>query len=271
MTLAVELAGFSPGESDKLRKTLVKKSLDTMGKKGDEREAARKKFVEGAKKLHNIDESITQALWSTIEAFSVYGFNKSHAVAYAIDSYYAAWLHTHYEKEWLATILQSENNSPVNLTKAISEIKSYGFDFAQIDVNYSGEEWEFSKDINAFVPPLSAVKGIGATAMQEILEMRPYKSLISMFYDENGSWRHSKMNKTCLSSLCKIEALQSLDEFTDGTICSHRQLFEALAHEKNYEKLRKGIHGLTKTQIKKLEKTGEEPQIYLHQILSDFY
>ena len=270
MTLAVELAGFSPGESDKLRKTLVKKSLDTMGKKGGEREEARQKFVKGAKELHGIDESITETLWKTIEAFSVYGFNKSHAVAYAIDSYYAAWLHTHYEKEWLATILQSENNNPTNLTKAISEIKSYGFDFAQIDVNYSGEEWEFSEDINAFVPPLSAVKGIGSTAMQEILEMRPYKSLLDMFYDETGAWKHSKMNKTCLSSLCKIEALQSLDEFTNGTIYSHRQLFESLAHEKNYEKLRKGIHGLTKTQIKKFEKAGEELQIYLHQILSDF-
>ena len=269
MTLAVELAGFTPGESDKLRKTLVKKSLDTMGKKGDEREEARRKFVQGAKKLHGIDESITQTLWKTIEAFSVYGFNKSHAVAYAIDSYYAAWLHTHYEKEWLATILQSENNNPANLTKTISEIKSYGFDFAQIDVNYSGEEWVFSPEIDAFVPPLSAVKGVGAAAMQEIVEMRPYKSVFDMFYDKNGAWKHSKMNKTCLSSLCKIEALQSLQEFTDGIIFNHRQLLESLLFEKNYERLRKGIYGLSKTQIKKMEKLGEIPDIFLHKILDE--
>ena len=269
MTLAVELAGFTPGESDKLRKTLVKKSLDTMGKKGDEREAARLKFVKGAKDLHGIDESITQALWKTIEAFSVYGFNKSHAVAYAIDSYYAAWLHTHYEKEWLATILQSENNNPANLTKAISEIKSYGFDFAQIDVNYSGEEWKFSDEISAFVPPLSAVKGVGAAAMQEIVEMRPYESVFDMFYDKDGAWKHSKMNKTCLSSLCKIEALQSLNEFSNGTIFSHRQLLESLISDKNYEKLRKGVYGLTKTQIKKMQKNGIEPEVFLDKILED--
>ena len=270
MTLAVELAGFSPGESDKLRKTLVKKSLDTMGKKGGEREEARKKFVEGAYNLHGIDRGVTEALWKTIEAFSVYGFNKSHAVSYAIDSYYAAWLHTHHEKEWLATILQSENNSPTNLAKAIAEIKSYGFDFAQIDVNYSGEEWEFSSEINAFVPPLSSVKGIGATAMQEILEMRPYKSLMDMFYNDEGAWKHSKMNKTCLASLCKIEALKSLEEFESGMVHSHRQLLESLVFEKNYDKLRKGRYGLTKTQLKKLEKQGEEPEIYLHKILEDF-
>ena len=269
MTLASELAGFSPGESDRLRKTLVKKSLDTASGKMNEREVAKEKFVSGAHDLHGISKQISTKLWETIEAFAAYGFNKSHSVAYAIDSYYAAWLHTHYEKEWLATILQSENNSPTGLTKAIAEIKSYGFDFAQIDVNYSGEEWEYSDEIQAFVPPLSAVKGIGKTAMQEIMEMRPYRSLLDMFYSEEGKWKHSKMNKTCLASLCKIEALQSLEEFENGKIGSHRQLLEALLCEKNYEDLRKGIYGLTTTQTKKARKNGEEPDVFLDKILSD--
>ena len=105
--------------------------------------------------------------------------------------------------------------------------------------------------------------------MQEILEMRPYSSLIDMFYDEEGKWKHSKMNKTCLASLCKIEALQSLDEFQDGKIGSHRQLLEALLFEKNYESLRKGIYGITATQIKRMRKNGEEPTVFLDKILSD--
>jgi DNA polymerase-3 subunit alpha len=269
MTLAVELAGFTPGESDKLRKTLVKKSLDTMGRKGDEREEARIKFVQGAKKLHGISEDVTQKLWETIEAFSVYGFNKSHAVAYAIDSYYAAWLHTHHEKEWLATILQSENNSPTGLTKAIGEIKSYGFDFANVDVNYSGEQWQYSEEIQAFVPPLSSVKGIGSTAMEEIVQTRPYESLVDMLYDEDGKWKHRKMNKTCLTSLCKIEALGSLNDFSSGTIYNHRQLLAALTSDKNYDTLRKGIYGLTKTKLQKLRKTGEEPTVFLEKVLKE--
>ena len=86
MLLAQKLGGFTPGESDKLRKTLVKKSLDTLGGKASERDIAKEKFVRGAKKLHGIDEKITIDLWETIEAFSVYGFNKAHAIAYAIDS-----------------------------------------------------------------------------------------------------------------------------------------------------------------------------------------
>jgi DNA polymerase III subunit alpha len=77
MILAQKMGGFTPAESDALRKTLVKKSLDTLGKKGGERDAAREKFVKGAKELHGIPESVSSELWERIEFFSVYGFNKS--------------------------------------------------------------------------------------------------------------------------------------------------------------------------------------------------
>jgi len=145
MLLAQKVAGFSPGESDKMRKTLVKKSLDTADKKGGERAVLREKFVEGAKRLHGLPEKMMHELFDKIEFFSLYGFNKSHSVAYALDSYYAAWLHTHYEKEWLATILQSENSNPDALAKAISEIKTIGYAFSKIDINYSGKEWQYSE------------------------------------------------------------------------------------------------------------------------------
>ena len=270
MTLAVELAGFTPGESDKLRKTLVKKSLDTIGNKGGEREVARKKFVEGAYELHGIDRRITEDLWKTIEAFSVYGFNKSHAVSYAIDSYYAAWLHTHYETDWLATILQSENNNPKGLSKAITEIKALGYKFASADVNYSGDEWVYSDEVGAFVPPLSSVKGVGGAAMQEIMMMRPYTSVEDMLFDEEGKWKHSKMNKTCITSLCKVEAFTSLAELKDGTIENHHQLLAIITDGKNYDRLKKGKYGLTKTQVKRMEKNGEVPEPLLP-ILAEEY
>lgn len=257
MTLAVELAGFTPGESDKLRKTLVKKSLDTIGNKGGEREAARKKFVEGAYELHGIDRRITEDLWKTIEAFSVYGFNKSHAVSYAIDSYYAAWLHTHYETDWLATILQSENNSPKGLAKAITEIKSLGYNFAAADVNYSGNEWIYSDDLSAFVPPLSSIKGVGNTAMSEILENRPFESFEDFLYNDEGAWARSKVNKTALSALCKIEAFNSFKELKEGVVKNHRQLLCALTDGKNYDLIRKGRFGLTKTAAKRAVKNNE--------------
>ena len=257
MTLASELAGFSPGDSDKLRKTLVKKSLDTADGKMNEREVAKQKFIEGAESLHKVDRSISTRLWETIEAFAAYGFNKSHSVAYAIDSYYAAWLHTHYEKEWLATILQSENNSPAGLAKTMSEIKSYGYEFAPADINLSGEQWSFSEDVNAFVPPLSSVKGLGNAAMFEMINMRPYKDLNNLLYNEDGTWKHSKVNKTAFTSLCKIEALSTLEDFKTGSIENHRQLLAVLTDDKNYDTLRKGFYGMTKTQVKRAQKNDE--------------
>jgi len=270
MSLAVELAGFTPGESDQLRKTLVKKSLDTMGKKGDEREAARKKFVQGAKELHDIPESVTQSLWETIEAFSVYGFNKSHAVAYAIDSYYAAWLHTHYEKEWLATILQSENNSPKGLSKTIAEIKSYGYEFAPADINYSGEEWAYSDEVRGFVPPLSSVKGVGKAAMSEVMDSRPYSDLSDLLFDAEGNWKPSKINKTALAALCKIEALGSLSELKTDRLENHKQLLAILTDGKNYDALRKGKFGLTKSQVKRANKHGEILIPILERLISEY-
>ena len=87
MLLAQKLAGFNPGESDKLRKTLVKKSLDTLHSKGSEKAIAREKFIKGAKELNGVPEDISSKLWAEIEFFSVYGFNKSCTFDTLVDTY----------------------------------------------------------------------------------------------------------------------------------------------------------------------------------------
>ena len=262
MLLAQKLGGFSPAESDKLRKTLVKKSLDTMGKKGDEREAARRKFVKGAKEINGVPESVSQELWERIEFFSVYGFNKSHAIAYALDSYYAAWLHTYYETDWLGTILESENNNPDNLAKAISEIKAMGYEVSTPDINESGIAWTWSENKKSFIPPLTAIKGLGKNAVKEIFANRPYESIDQMLFDEEGKWYHSKLNKTGFSALCKVEALHSLKEMWDGTIKNHKQLHDIIIE--NYNLLKKSRWGMTLRQAKK----KEAPDFFL-QLIDD--
>ena len=255
MILAQKLAGFTPGESDQLRKTLVKKSLDTLDKKADERAAAKKKFIEGGIKLHDMHRSDMEELWEQMRFFSLYGFNRAHAVAYAIDSYYAAWLYTYHPYEWLATVLQSKTSDADKLTKAISEIKMLGYSFIQPDVNFAGLEWVFSEEADGFVPPLAAIKGVGKTAAKEIIAHRPYRALDDLFFDEDGEWYHSKMNKTCFANLCKIEAFNSIKEVSDGTIDHHRQLHEIIVG--GYDRLRKGRKGLSRTQVKRREKKGE--------------
>jgi len=256
MLMAQKLAGFSPGESDKLRKTLVKKSLDTLHSKGSEKAVAREKFIKGAKELNDIPESISSKLWQDIEGFAVYGFNLSHAVAYAIGSYYAAWLHTHHETEWMAAILQSENGNPKGMSKAISEIKSFGYEIAAIDINHSEAEWEYSDVLKAFVPPLTSLKGVGDKAVEEVFENRPYKNLSDLFYNEIGEWRHSKLNKTAFSSLTKMEAFKSLQEFQDDVLDNHKQMYDLILD--NYNLLKKGRYGMTKTAVKRALKNDEE-------------
>ena len=87
MLLAQELSGFDPGEADKLRKTLVKKSLDTLHSKGSEKAIAREKFIKGAKELNDVPESVSSKLWADIENFAVYGFNKSLLFNTLVDTY----------------------------------------------------------------------------------------------------------------------------------------------------------------------------------------
>lgn len=88
MLLSMELAGFSEGEADQMRKTLVKKSLDTADKKGGERTMLREKFVSGAKRLNNLDEVMMNKLFDKIEFFSLYGFNKSLYFAEEVNTFF---------------------------------------------------------------------------------------------------------------------------------------------------------------------------------------
>ena len=185
--------------------------------------------------------------------------SNSHSVSYAIDSYYAAWLHTHYETDWLATILQSESNSPKGLAKTMTEVKALGYQFTRSDVNYSGKEWEYSEVTQSFVPPLTSAKGIGDAAMEEILSLRPYKNLHDLFFDSSGKWKHKKMNKTAFTSLCKIDAFVSIEEMKTGKVGNHHQLLKMITDEKNYETLRKGEWGMSKSQYKNLVKSGRDP------------
>ena len=252
MLIAQKLCGFDKGASDQMRKTLVKKSLDMNEKKGKERSELRKKFITGAIEISGMDENKATQLYETIEAFSSYGFNKSHAVAYAVDSYYSAWLHTHYEKEWLATCLQTWNGSP-KFGKIISEIKSLGYKILPPDINTSSDVWVYSEDRCGFVPPLTAIKGVGGAAVKEIIDRRPFSNIDQMLFTTEGKWRPSKMNKTCFDSLCKVEAFGTLSEMQNNEILNHRQLHEIIVG--NYDLLKKGRHGMSKTAAKKLMNT----------------
>ena len=256
MLLAQKLAGFSPGDSDKMRKTLVKKDLTSLGKKSDEKEALEKKFIGGCVEKSGLTLKQATDLFETIAFFSLYGFNKSHSVAYAIVSYYGAWLMTYYEKDWLATCLQTENRNVEGLAVVMSEIKQQGYKISPPDINSSSEVWSWSDELDAFVPPLSSLKGVGDSAVDEIIENRPYRNIDELLFDDEGNWKHSKLNKRCFEALLGMEAFTSLEEFKSGRINNHKQLHEIILG--NYGVLRKGRWGMS---MKKAVKTSAPPII----------
>ena len=150
--------------------------------------------------------------------------------------------------------------------KIIAEIKSLGYKILHADINASSDVWVYSIERDGFVPPLTAIKGVGSAAVQEIMENRPFKNLDELLFTEDGKWRPSKMNKTCFDSLSKVEAFGSLVEMESQTIKNHRQLYEIIVG--NYDLLKKGRFGMTKTAAKRMMKErGMVPEFIPEKIL----
>ena len=97
-----------------------------------------------------------------------------------------------------------------------------------------------------------------------------YNCLDDLFYDDEGKWKHSKVNKTALSSLCKIEAFGSLQEFREDKIKNHRQLLAMMTDNDNYNVLKKGRYGLTKTQVKRALKNEENLTPIIKKLLDEY-
>jgi DNA polymerase III alpha subunit len=116
---------------------------------------------------------------------------------------------------------------------------------------------------------LTAIKGVGSSAVEEIMRNRPFTNFDQMLFTEDGKWKPSKMNKTCFDSLCKVEAFGSLDEVTSGAVRNHHQIHEIIVG--NYDLLKKGRHGMTKTAAKKLMNSqGFVPDFIKEKIIENY-
>lgn len=162
MQIAVEVAGFSMGEADVLRKAMGKKSPEVMAKQ-------KVKFLDAAEG-RGFDRAKAQELWDYIEPFAGYGFNKSHSVAYAMLAYKTAYLKAHYPVAFMAAMLTSEINTKDNVAKYVGECREMGIEVLPPDVNESA--WAFTVAGDAIRLGLGAVKGIGEGAVEAVLEAR---------------------------------------------------------------------------------------------------
>ncbi|HEX7629843.1 MAG TPA: DNA polymerase III subunit alpha, partial [Candidatus Methylomirabilis sp.] len=159
MRIASDLGGFSLGEADILRRAMGKKSAELMAEQ-------RKKFVDGAIK-RGIAEKKADKIFSLMEQFAGYGFNKSHAAAYAIIAYQTAYLKANYPVEFMAALLTSETNDTDKIVKYIEECRTMGIEVLPPDVNESSSDFTVVEGKVRF--GLVAVKNVGETAIQSIL------------------------------------------------------------------------------------------------------
>ncbi|HKH49992.1 MAG TPA: DNA polymerase III subunit alpha [Thermoanaerobaculia bacterium] len=162
MLIAVAVAGFSMAEADTLRKAMGKKKKDVMAK-------MKAQFVDGTAGRGMPREKASD-LWDKIEPFAGYGFNKSHSVAYANLAYKTAYLKAHYPVAFMAAMLNSELSSSDAIAKYTAECRNMGITLLPVDINESS--YFFTVADNQIRFGLGAVKGVGESAIESILEAR---------------------------------------------------------------------------------------------------
>jgi DNA polymerase-3 subunit alpha len=165
----------------------------------------REQFIHGASEK-GMSISTAEEIWLLMEGFAKYGFSKNHATAYSIISYQCAWLWKKYPSEWAAAFLDKEPEK--RKEKAINSAKSHGFEIAPLDINKSGVVWEISENGKTLIQPLTSIKGLGMSAIEQILENRPFINAEDLLFRDGVSY--SKFNKKALDALCRGGALDNL-------------------------------------------------------------
>lgn len=211
------LSGMHLDDTDGIRKAFTKKDKSNAEKQAKEIKALGDKFVEESMKHSGISEEAARSVWADFEKWTAYGFNKSHAMAYAITSYQCAWFMTYYPDEWIASYLDfatmgkgksSSGDDPKSV--ALLEARALGYKVGKPDVNLSEENFTMSSG-QVLVPSFSAIKGVGKAALYEIQNHRPYTELRDLIVNPDGTWRHSKFNKRAFSHLIKTGAFESMN------------------------------------------------------------
>ena len=200
--------GISLDEGNLLRKLLTKKGT---GKGAELMYSIRDRFIKGCVQKRMRREDAT-AMWQTFEYFSGYGFNKSHAVCYSMISYQCAWLMTYHEGEWLAAYLDKVSDKKKE--SAIATAKTLGYTISKLNVNISGKQWEYESSSNSLLQPLTTIKGLGASAMEQVVNNRPFNTVEDFLF--NPDVKYSKLNKKALDVLVRAGACDHLmdDRFT---------------------------------------------------------
>jgi len=210
MQISQVLGGYSLGRADLLRRAMGKKKAEVM-------QAERAGFLKGCEE-NQVDLKVAGEIFDLMEKFAEYGFNKSHSAAYGLITLHTAYLKAHYRPEFTAALLSSEKDNTDKVVLHISEARSEGLEVLPPDVNLS--DLEFAPVEGKIRFGLGAIKGVGESAIEAILEARkagPFKGLFD-FCERVDSRR---VNRKVLECLVKAGAF-------DFEKRPRRQLFETI-------------------------------------------
>jgi DNA polymerase III subunit alpha len=200
MKIAQILSGYSLGEADLLRRAMGKKKKEEMDKQ-------RIRFVEGAAE-NGVDKAKASSIFDLVQKFAGYGFNKSHAAAYAYIAYQTAWLKANYPAEFLAASMSLDRANTDKLAVFLKDARRIGVDVLPPHVNHSLAD--FSVKDGAIVYALSAVKNVGETAMAHIAEIRDEGGPFTDLIDFAERVELKAIGKRALENLAKAGAFAGL-------------------------------------------------------------
>ncbi len=219
MQIARELAGFSLGQADLLRRAMGKKIAAEMEAQGGA-------FLRGARE-RGIDEAKAQEIFDLLASFAAYGFNKSHSAAYALIAYQTAYLKAHFPEEFYASLLTIESSNTDKVLLYVDDARQHGIKVLPPDVNES--RWRFTVVEGGIRFGLTAVKGVGDVAIHNILDAR---KALGRFDTVDQFLSHldlQKVNKRVVEMLIKCGALDSLGHTRAGLMEGLDGLMESAA------------------------------------------
>jgi DNA polymerase III subunit alpha len=201
MRLSQKLAGFTKGDADVLRKAMGKKQIDVLNK-------MKSKYLEGCAK-NNLDTKVAEKVWTDWEAFASYAFNKSHSTCYALLAYQTAYLKAHYPAEFMASTLTHTMGDLKNVTFFMDECRRMNIRVLGPDVNESEEIFTVNKN-GEIRFSMAAIKGVGESAVERIIEERQNGLFKSLFdFVKRADLR--AVNKRTLENLSAAGAFDAFE------------------------------------------------------------
>ncbi|TDR19467.1 DNA polymerase III subunit alpha [Marinicella litoralis] len=212
MQIAQVLSGFTLGGADILRKAMGKKIVEVMTQQ-------KQVFIDGAV-ARDVDGDLAAEIFSQIETFAGYGFNKSHSAAYALVSYQTAYLKAHYPVHFMAAVLSADMDNTEKVVNQLFDIRSFKIEVKAPDVNES--VYKFKAKDGAIIYGMGAIKGVGEGAIEEIVLSREKDGRFESFQDLCTRVNLRKVNKRTLEALIKAGAFDQLN-------ANRRQLLDGMA------------------------------------------